>query len=407
MGGGGSKVYAAPPDYSQLAAASEHAAALGYDLGMQQMDLSRQIYEENKPLIQEISNAQIGIMNQALEQGQDYYDYNKETFRPLEKQIVENAQTFSTDAYKEEQARKAAADFAKANTVQKGITQRQMASMGVNPASGRSRASTNANDAMAAAGRAGAMTSARERSEAMGQAMLMDAAGLGRGLQGASQGAYQVAMQAGNSAGTLSMAPGQQYLAGNQMGTNTIMQGQGLAVSGQQSILSGQTSQYNAALGYNMGQDQLGASNAAGIGSAVGTIAGIALMAMSTKKAKNKTGDVDEVSISKQIERTPIQKWRYKPGIEDGGAQERIGPYAEDMDKMGAAAGGGKMIDIISMLGVTMAGVKGVSKRLSAVEKKLGEGDEEGGEDGGDDARFAAARQVQGRRVDEETGVAA
>lgn len=75
----------------------------------------------------------------------------------------------------------------------------------------------------------------------MGWAKRMDAAGLGRGLAGASTGAYSSANAAGNSAAQNYMAPGNQYMSGMAAGSGTIMQGQGLQMQGLSGILNSQT----------------------------------------------------------------------------------------------------------------------------------------------------------------------
>lgn len=54
----------------------------------------------------------------------------------------------------------------------------------------------------------------------------MDMAGLGRGMVGASQGAYGLAASAGNSAAGNRLQAGNQLMQGLNMGSNTILQGQ-------------------------------------------------------------------------------------------------------------------------------------------------------------------------------------
>lgn len=84
----------------------------------------------------------------------------------------------------------------------------------------------------------------------------MDMAGLGRGMVGASQGAYQLASQAGSAAAQTQMAPGAQYLQGMNLGTQTMLAGQQMAMNG-----------INAAAGYK-------ADVASGLASGMGSLAG-------------------------------------------------------------------------------------------------------------------------------------
>jgi hypothetical protein len=117
-----------------------------------------------------------------------------------------------------------------------------MASMGVNPNSGRFQGMANQTGLMQAANRAGTMTGARERAQQTGYARKLDAAGLGRGLSGASTAAYGSAMGAGNSAvGNYGQA-GQQYMSGMGAGASTIGSGLGMQLQGLGNVLNSQTS---------------------------------------------------------------------------------------------------------------------------------------------------------------------
>lgn len=229
------------PDYGPMAAASERAAELGFQLGNRQMDFAERQYNELSPVIHGIADKQGQMMDEQMRQGKDYFDYMKNTFRPLEKGLVSDAEKFSTEAYAEQQASKAAADSARAFDTTRRMNERSMASMGVNPNSGKFAAMNAQSGLQAAGARAGAMTNARAQADAMGWAKRMDAAGLGRGLAGASTGAYSSANAAGNSAAQNYMAPGNQYMSGMAAGSGTIMQGQGLQMQGLSGILNSQT----------------------------------------------------------------------------------------------------------------------------------------------------------------------
>ena len=229
------------PDYTPLANASDAAAEKMAKLGQNQLDFSKQQYDENAPLIRDIATKQGLMMDQQMAQGKDYYDYNKSTFRPLEQQMVADAQAFDTDAYRNQLATRAAADSGLAFNRTRQANERAMASMGVNPNSGRFQGLGAQSALMQSANRAGAMTGTRERAQQMGHARKMDAAGLGRGLAGASSGAYAGALGAGNSAaGNYGMA-GQQHLGGMAQGAATIGSGLNMQLSGLGNVLNAQT----------------------------------------------------------------------------------------------------------------------------------------------------------------------
>ena len=231
----------AAPDYTPLANASNAANAKMTELGQAQLDFAKQQYETNNPLMQDIAKKQGLAMDQQLAQGKDYFDYNKSTFRPLEQQMVADAQTFDTDAYRNQLATKAAADAGLAFNQQNQANERRMASMGVNPNSGRFQGMTQQSGLMQAGAKAGAMTGARERAEGLGYARKLDAVGMGRGLSGASTAAYGSAMNAGNSAvGNYGQA-GNQYMQGMAQGAGTIGSGYSMQLGGLGNVLNSQT----------------------------------------------------------------------------------------------------------------------------------------------------------------------
>lgn len=234
-----------PPDYTPLANASKESAEIMAALGREQLAFSKQQYNDAKPVLSKIADQQLAIGNETLTQARDNYEYQKGTFRPLEQGIVKYVGEMNTDAYKEGQARKAAADFGNALQNNLGQTERAMQSMGVNPNSGRFANLQRQNALDNAAGRANAMTGARNQAENTQFARAMDASGLGRNLSGASQGAYGLAINAGNSAGANTLAPGTQAMQGMAQGAATVGSGRNMLQSGLGSILNSQTSVYN------------------------------------------------------------------------------------------------------------------------------------------------------------------
>jgi hypothetical protein len=229
------------PDYTPLANASNAAADKMSALGQEQLAFSKQQYAENAPLMKDIATQQKLAMEQQLAQGKDYYDYQTQTYRPVEKGIVSDALAFDTDAYRNQLATKAAADAGLAFGRTRQANERAMASMGVNPNSARFQGIGN-QAALAQAGmRAGAMTGARERAQQTGYARKLDAAGLGRGLAGASTAAYGSAVGAGAQAGGLYGMAGQQHLGGMAQGAATVGSGLNMQLSGLGNVLNNQT----------------------------------------------------------------------------------------------------------------------------------------------------------------------
>ena len=199
----GGKSSPPPPDYSGMEAVAR-----------EQLAFSKKQYEENKPFLQGLATSMKDAQDQQMTQAKDYYDYQVNTFRPLEQGLVADAERFNTDAYAQEMAGKASADAAAAFQSAQGSSMRSATRRGVNPNSGAFGAASNSNALALASMQAGARTGARSQAEQLGYARKLDATGLGRNLAGASSAAYQGANQSGGGAGAQYRAAGQDYQVG-------------------------------------------------------------------------------------------------------------------------------------------------------------------------------------------------
>lgn len=335
-----------PPDYRPMAEASKESAQIMGALGREQLDFAKLQYEENKPVLKEIADQQMGIADKTAAQGDDYYNYMK-SYRPAERALLHESMgltpdqvaeleavtqsgdqaaydaklsAYGVDANKRADAEIAAAkalDEADASIIggtdsevlaarrgeidagvdraiadtQGGFTRninqviRQGLRYGGTPDAigasagtvGMSQASQTAAAANAARtqgilnvrGQAGTKIDLRRniadnvtKQKAVGWAKKLDASGLVKGLPGASQGAYGLAVNAGNSAGANTQSAGQTRQAGMAAGAGTIGQGRSLYQQGLGSILQSQS-----------GLAQPGEDNTGAIVGAVGGIA--------------------------------------------------------------------------------------------------------------------------------------
>jgi hypothetical protein len=236
------------PDYAPLAAASKEGAQIMAKLGREQLGFAKQQYGELSPLIRGIAERQAQAQEEQMRQAQDYYQYMQSTIRPAERKAALQAQYFDTDEYRNKLAAQAAADAGKAFTQTQEAQKRAAAGMGVNPASGRFTGMQNQAALGLAAQKAGAMTGTRQQAEQMGYARLLDVAGLGRNLPGASSAAYAGATGAGSAAGQSYMAPGNQYANIYGQGAGLIGQGQNMQIQGLSNILNTQGQLYGQSM---------------------------------------------------------------------------------------------------------------------------------------------------------------
>jgi len=293
-----------PPNYAPMAAASDHAAELGAELGREQLAESRRQYEGNRAVAQPVVDAQLSQMKQNQAQALDYYNYMVANQRPVEASL--NAESMAPDLARQEAERnlatgsssdlynarrsdidaqtgQAAGDVRTGQARNANMMVRQGLRYGYSPAKMAAMASqmatTNASQ------EAGAVNAAR--TQGIGQARAdftnrrsmgiqdmgqnwgrkMDVAGLYRNLPGASQGAYGLATNAGNSAVANQMQPGSALLTGMAQGAGMQQSGVGQQITGLGGVLNAQNS-YNSMLA------QSNAANAQSGGGGLGALIG-------------------------------------------------------------------------------------------------------------------------------------
>ena len=270
------------------------------ELGNRQLAFAERQYAELSPLARRVAEQQMSSQQQQMQQAQDYYNYQQQTFRPLEQGLVADATRFSTEGYREQQAREAAAATGRAFGVQQGMSQRAMAARGVNPNSGAALALQTQGNLGLAAQRAAAMTGARTQAEQLGFARRLDVTGLGRNLPGASTAAYGGATAAGSAGINTSMAPGSQAMTGMAQAGQTFG-----------NVLSNQTSQFNTGL------------------NAQGEVMGALVGAGTTAAFRSDIRLKENIELVGRDERTmlPLYEFEYK----NGSGKRYLGVMAQDV----------------------------------------------------------------------------
>lgn len=361
------------PGLIASAQASERVGMRMADLAEQQMVASEERMQELWPVTKDIVNAQLGIMRKNAELADDYDNYNKTTFRPLEKRIVSDAENFDTPAEQEAAAGRATADVVQAYDRNKASLSRGMRGFGVKMNSPAALSTMSKMSIDQAEAEAGAANKARESVKLQGRAMRMDAANLGRNLPSAQATSAGVALNAGNSANA---------------GNNSTMQTQLSANDSARGWYQGAVGAYGTAGNiYNQDyQNRLSAWNTENSQSnsmwgGIGQVAGLAASFIpSSKKIKTDKQPIDAEKVADGVASLDVEKWRYKNGEGDGG--EHVGPYAEDFQRR-FGVGDGKRINVIDAHGVELAAIKGLAKKVERIEDALG-GEIEPGSDGRD-----------------------
>lgn len=232
------------PDTSGMNQAAVDNAAISKET----LEWYKKVYADGAPQRELAANTANQVAQQQLASSRqndaisnDYWNYQKNTFRPLEAGIVADAQNYDTTARSEQAASKAMADMESQFGNEQAQQQRAMTRMGVNPNSGRFASMSTQMGMAQAAAKAGAASKARDNVELQGYARKMDAANMGRGLASSQATSAGVALNAGNSAANNAGTPLTQ--ANNAMAT--MGQGFGTAIQGNNSAgnLYGQAAQ--------------------------------------------------------------------------------------------------------------------------------------------------------------------
>jgi len=212
-------------------------------VGMEQIALAREQFKwaqerdaADRAALQPVIDQQMRLADLGERRAQDYFDYEKNTFRPLEQKIIDTANNYNTDAERERQAGLATADISQQFGQAKDQTARALARFGVARDPSQLAAAQSSLDMNEGLAKAGAATKARFGAQQLGNAMMMDAAGLGRGLAPNATAAAGSAIAAGNSASNTTMG-----LTGSANATRDSARGW---YAGGQNSLNGASSGY-------------------------------------------------------------------------------------------------------------------------------------------------------------------
>ena len=395
------------PDYTQMAAASDHAADVAKELGEDQLKQNKEQYDNNMAVAAPVVKAQTDLMNTQNAQSNDYYNYMQQYSRPDEQALYYDAMGFNPDEIAQVEALRSqetqgatpdatgttatpqtnalvaklaasagvrqqqeAADTAIADS-RKGTTDttNQAIRQGIRYgfSADKLAAATAGMDTQQAQAQAAAASAARTTASNTNFQKKMDVDSLYRNLPGASQAAAGLSVNAGNAAVANTNGTSQQYMTGINQGNSTILTGTGQQVSGLGSLVNAQTSYANSINSQQSGGD--------GFMNVLGQLGGAAITKWSDKNVKENIKPTDDDEALEAVNKTPVKTWNYDQGkLANGDTKTHIGPMAQDVKKnMGdAAAPGGRMIDLINMNGITMNAIKALDKKVSKLENAKG-----------------------------------
>lgn len=311
---------------------------------------------------QQVSEAGLSSMKLQNQVVADYKADRDTLYRPLEQQLVTEANNYDTAARRDAAASEAVADVGMQAEAARQAQTRQQQRMGVNPSSGKALALQSQMGLAEAAAKAGAANTARDKVETVGRALKMDAVNIGRNNASSQATSASLALNAGQGATSAAVTP----VNVAQGGVGMVQQGLGTSLNG----LGGASNIFT-----NSSNQQWQASQAAA--GALGDLLGAGMTAYAISDKSQKTGRKKvkpEASLSAVRKLPASESWRYKDNspANDGG-KTHVGPMAQDVRKaMGEdAAPGGKMVDLVTMNGHTLNAIKALDKKTTALQKEV------------------------------------
>lgn len=257
------------------------AALANIALSKDYLQFSKDAYDEGlvrqdktDALTEKVANQQLATQDQANAWAQEDRNRTKTVFQPLQDDFIDTAKNYDSPEKQAEAAAAAQADVAKASATQGQAQQRSMASMGINPNSGRFTGQTRALATNTALASAGAGNAARTQVQDRALALRADAVNMGNGLASSTAAAYGIGTNAGGAAVGANQAGNANFYQNNSTMTNGYSGAGNLNSSGAGILNNMYGNQVSA---YSAQQQANGASNA-GIGSAIGSIAGAGIM---------------------------------------------------------------------------------------------------------------------------------
>lgn len=356
------------------------AAVRQADLGQQYLDFAKDQFKVGTALQQDLANTAKQVSNSFLQQSAQDRSRWETVFKPMEDAFVTQASTYDSEERQNEAASKAKADVEQEAAIERGTAQRRAEAAGISPASGRFAGIERAVGLGTTLGTVDAQNRARQTVRDTGTALRGQAINLGRNLPMQSM---QLAQGGLSAAGVpLSGVLSTQGIV--QPGYSAAITGAGAEANTLNSLYKTDVDTWGTGLKYD-------AANAAGIGqfagSALGALtgsgsansilgkglsAGLGLI-LSSKKAKQDRKDVPEGNALAAVDEMPVQSFKYKEGFADGGAQQHVGPMAEDMQQA-TGLGDGKTIAAQDAIGLALGAVKDLSAKVERISKAIGLG---------------------------------
>lgn len=273
-GKGGGDAPSPDPQIGKAALMQAKTGEQWLDFAREQFTVGNARQEKVDALNNQVTAAQLQSMKDSNQRAGEQWDRYNTVFKPVEDRVVADAMSWDSPERQAQMAAEAKGDVMSAASAGRQQSQRQMASMGVDPRSGRFAAMDRGSNLSTALASAGAQNNARSQTRLQGAAMREGVSNMGRGATSTAAQQLGLGLQSGNS------AMGNQLGAEGNFRANGQVMGQGFqgAMQGYQGQANTLSNLYGQQMqGWQTQQQQAGA-NAAGLMSGIGTAAGLAMV---------------------------------------------------------------------------------------------------------------------------------
>lgn len=268
----------APAPDPAIGQAALKEAQLGEDwlsFAKDQYAVSNERQKTTDALSSEVVNQQLASSKQASRWATEDRDRWTNTYKPVEDAYINEASNYGSQENQDKQASEAKATVLSNVSAQNQANNRAMASMGVNPNSGRFQATNNSSAINTALSAANAENTTRQNVRDKGLAMKADVANVGKGLASQAASNSALGVSAGSSSLGSNLASNLSWNTGNQI----MAQGYQGAMSGYGNQANILNSQYGNQLSAWNAQQQANSYSMGGMMSGVGSMAGMGMMA--------------------------------------------------------------------------------------------------------------------------------
>ena len=272
---GGSSAPAPDPAIGQAALKEAQLGEDWLNFAKDQFAVSNERQKVTDALSNEVASQQLASSKQASQWATEDRNRWTNTYKPVEDAYIKEASNYGSQENQDKLAAEAKANVLSNAYAQTQANNRAMASMGVNPNSGRFQATNNSSAINTALSAANAENTTRQNVRDKGLAMKADVANIGKGLASQAASNSSLGVSAGSSSLGSNLAANSSWNAGNQI----MAQGYHGAMSGYGNQANILNSQYGNQLSAWNAQQQANASSTGGMMSGIGSRAGMGMIA--------------------------------------------------------------------------------------------------------------------------------